>query len=190
MKLKIYLFRHGATQDNSDGVFSGWRDVPLNKKGIRDAKIVALRLKDKNFTFAFQSDLIRSRQTLSEVLKFHKHVRVMTDARIKERNYGALQGKTHLDVSQKYGTDKYDEWHRGYENRPPKGESLKDVESRVLDFIKSLIEMMMDEKVSVAVSAHGNSMRAFRKYFEKLSTSEMCKIYNDYEAVYEYDIEV
>jgi len=190
MKLKIYLFRHGATQDNSEGVFSGWRDVPLNKKGIRDARIVALRLKDKNFTLAFQSDLIRSRQTLNEVLKFHKYVRVMTDARIKERNYGTLQGKTHLDAAQKYGTDKYDKWHRGYEDRPPKGESLKDVEERVLQFIKSLIEMMKDEKVSVAISAHGNSMRAFRKYFEKLSIPEMCKIYNDYESVYDYDVEV
>jgi len=190
MKLKIYLFRHGATQDNSEGVFSGWRDVPLNKKGIRDARIVALRLRNKKFTLAFQSDLIRSKQTLSEVLKFHKHVRVMTDSRIKERNYGMLQGKTHLDVAQKYGTDKYDEWHRGYENRPPKGESLKDVEARVLGFIKSLIEMINEEKVSVAVSAHGNSMRAFRKYFEKLSIPEMCSLYNDYESVYEYDVEV
>ncbi|MFH1711409.1 MAG: histidine phosphatase family protein [Nanoarchaeota archaeon] len=190
MRAKIYLFRHGVTQDNSEGVFSGWRDVPLNKKGIRDAKIVALRLKDKKLTLAFQSDLIRSKQTLKEVLKFHKHVKVLTDSRIKERNYGLLQGKTHFDVVKKYGVDKYDGWHRGYENRPPKGESLKDVEVRVLEFIKSLIETMRDEKVSVIVSAHGNSMRAFRRHFEKLSVSEMCTLYNDYESVYEYSIEV
>jgi len=101
-----------------------------------------------------------------------------------------LQGKTHFDVVQKYGTGKYDLWHRGYEGRPPKGESLKDVEVRVLDFIKSLIEIMKEERVSVAVSAHGNSMRAFRKYFEKLSIPEMCTLYNDYETVYEYSVEV
>jgi len=178
------------TQDNSEGVFSGFRDVPLNKRGIRDAKIVALRLRDKKFTLAFQSDLIRSKQTLREVLKFHKHVRVITDSKIKERNYGKLQGKTHLEIVQKYGTRKYDLWHRGYLEIPPEGESLKDVEARVLKFIKELIEIMKEEKVSVAVSAHGNSMRAFRKYFEKLSNSEMCSLYNDYESVYEYDVEV
>jgi 2,3-bisphosphoglycerate-dependent phosphoglycerate mutase len=190
MRCKIYLFRHGMTQDNSEGVFSGWRDVPLNKKGIRDAKIVALRLRDKRFTLAFQSDLLRSKQTLREVLKFHKHVKIVADSRIKERNYGSLQGKTHLEIVQKYGWKKYDEWHRGYETRPPEGESLKDVEERVLKFIHDLIEIMKEDRVSVAVSAHGNSMRAFRKYFEKLSASEMCSLYNNYERVYEYEVEV
>ena len=190
MRCQIYLFRHGTTHDNSEGVFSGWRDVPLNKKGLRDAEIVALRLKDKRFTLAYQSDLIRSKQTLARVLKNHKHVKVITDARIKERNYGALQGKTHLEIVKKYGTKKYDGWHRGYDDRPPKGESLKDVEVRVMAFIKDLIETMRDERVSVAISAHGNSMRIFRKHFEKLTNLEMTSLYNDYESVYEYDVEV
>jgi len=190
MRCKIYLFRHGISYDNEEGLFSGWRDVALNKRGIRDAQIVALRLKDKKFALAFQSDLLRSRQTLKEILKFHKHVKVITDKRIKERNYGNLQGKTHLEIVKKYGPKKYDLWHRSYEHRPPGGESMKDVEKRVLAFVKDLLEIMKDEKVSVAVSAHGNSMRAFRRYFEKLSVSEMCTLYNDYELVYEYDVEV
>jgi len=178
------------TNDNEEGVFSGWRDVPLSRRGIRDARIVALRLKDKQFTLAFQSDEIRSKQTLKEVLKFHKHVKVITDKRIKERGYGKLQGKTHLEIAQKYGVKKYDLWHRDYDSRPPEGESLKDVEIRVLKFVKDLQEIMKDEKVSVVVSAHGNSMRAIRRHFEKLSEKEMCLLYNDYEAVYEYDVEV
>lgn len=190
MRCKIYLFRHGTTQDNAEGVFSGWRDVPLNKKGLRDAQIVALRLKNERIGFAFQSDQIRSRQTLREVLRFHKNARVLTDKRIKERNYGELQGKTHLEIAKKYGARKYDAWHRGYRARPPKGESLEEVEKRVLGFIKELLEMMKEEQVNVAVSAHSNSMRAFRRYFERLSIGEMCTLYNDYESVYEYSVEV
>lgn len=170
--------------------FSGWRDVPLNKRGIRDAKIVALRLKDKKFGIAFQSNLLRSSQTLKEVLKFHKNAKVVTDKRITERNYGNLQGKTHLEIVQKYGWKKYDLWHRDYETKPAGGESLKDVENRVLSFIKDLLEIIREEKINVAISAHGNSMRAFRRYFEKLSIKEMCSLYNDYEKVYEYCIEV
>lgn len=178
------------TADNEEGIFSGWRDVPLNKRGIRDARIVALRLRDKRFALAFQSDMLRSRQTLREVLKYHQHVKIITDARIKERCYGKLQGKTHLSVVQKSGFEQYDKWHRGYDARPPKGESLKDVEKRVLSFISDLLKLMKKEKVSVAISAHGNSMRAFRRYFEKLSVNEMCNLYNDYEKVYEYDVKV
>lgn len=191
MRAVIYLFRHGTTQDNAEGVFSGWRDVPLNKKGIRDARIVALRLKDKKIGLAFQSNLLRSRQTLREVLKFHKvNIKVITDDRITERNYGKLQGKTHLEIVQKYGWRKYDGWHRGYDTKLPGGESLKDVESRVLNFIKELLETIKEEKVNIAISAHGNSMRIFRKYFERLSVKEMCEIYNDYEKVYEYAVEL
>jgi len=178
------------TADNEEGIFSGWRDVSLSRRGIRDAKIIALRLRDKKFALAFQSDLLRSRQTLREVLKFHKHVKIITDKRIRERNYGNLQGHTHLEIVQKYGYKKYDLWHRGYKNRPPEGESFEDVDKRVLSFIKYLLEIMRDEKVSVAISAHNNSMRPFRKYFEKLSQEEMCTLYNDYESVYEYEVEV
>jgi len=189
MRYHIYLFRHGTTNDNAEGIFSGWRDVPLNAKGIRDARIVALRLRDKKFELAFQSNLVRSKQTLKEVLKFHKNVKVITDKRITERNYGTLQGKTHLEIVKKYGWKKYDKWHRGYETNPIRGESLKDVEIRVLSFIRNMIEIIKEEKINIAVSAHGNSMRAFRRYFEKLSVKEMCSLYNDYEQVYEYSID-
>ncbi|MDD5193765.1 MAG: histidine phosphatase family protein [Candidatus Nanoarchaeia archaeon] len=187
----IYLFRHGTTFDNAEGIFSGWRNVGLNKKGIRDAKIVALRLKDKKFQVAFESSLFRSKQTLKEVLKFHPECkRVVEDDRIIERNYGNLQGRTHLSIVEKQGHMQYDLWHRGYENRPPKGESLRDVEKRVFGFIKDLLKIIKEQRVNVVISAHGNSMRAFRKYFEKLSVKEMCTLYNDYETVYEYVINV
>ena len=191
MKANIFLFRHGTTTDNAAGVFSGWRDVSLNDKGKRDAKIVALRLKDKKIGIAFNSGMKRSIETLNEVLKFHPECTfVVEDKRIKERSYGDLQGRTHVSVVEKEGVKKYDAWRRGYEVRAKGGESLKDVEVRVLDFLKDLIELVKDKKVNVAISAHGNSMRAFRRYFEKLSVKEMTKLWNDFELVYEYTITV
>ena len=101
-----------------------------------------------------------------------------------------MQGKTHLQVVEKYGYKKYDQWHRGYDNRPPKGESFADVEKRVNGFIKDLLKIMKEKKINVAISAHNNSMRPFRRHFEKLSVKEMCTLYNDYESVYEYSVEV
>ncbi len=191
MRCKIYLFRHGITTDNEEGIFSGWRDVSLNKRGFRDAKIVALRLKDKKIGLAFRSKLLRSKQTLNEVLKFHPECKkIIIDNRIIEKNYGKLQGKTHLSIVERLGTDKYDKFHRDYKARPPDGESIEDVEKRVLNFLRDLIKLMKKEKVNVAVSAHGNSMRPFRRYFEKFSVQEMCTIYNDYEKVYTYNIDV
>ncbi len=191
MKRYVYLFRHGTTTDNAAGQFSGWRDVSLNKRGVEDAKIVALRLKNKKFDIAFQSRLKRSKQTLKEVLKFHPECQVVvTDNRIIERNYGSVAGKTHYDYIKKNSPEKYDKFHRGYSTRPPKGESIKDVEKRVKPFIKNLIKIVKEKKINVAISAHGNSMRPLRRYFEKLSVKEMMLIESPYDNIFVYEIKV
>ena len=190
MKKSIYLFRHGTTEDNAAGKFSGWRQTHLNKRGIDDSKIVALRLKDKKIEVAFQSKLIRSKDTLKEVLKFHKECKtIVTDNRMIERNYGTLQGKTHLQYIKKNSPKKYDEFHRGYTKCPPGGESIKQTEKRVRSFIKDLIKFMKKNKVNVAISAHGNSMRPFRRYFEKMSIKQMMEIENPYDNYFEYKID-
>ncbi len=191
MYLHIYLFRHGQTTDNQKGVFSGWRNVSLAKKGKEDAKIVALRLENKKIDVAFQTRLKRSKQTLKYVLKFHPECKtIITDNRMIERSYGKLQGKTHYKIVKEKGPKQYDIWHRSYNVRPPKGESIKDVEKRVGSFIKDLLKFMKKNKVNVAISAHGNSMRPFRKYFEKLTTKQMLKLENPYDNYFEYKIKV
>jgi bisphosphoglycerate-dependent phosphoglycerate mutase len=35
---------------------------------------------------------------------------------------------------------------------------------------------MKNQKINVAISCHGNSIRGFRKYFEKLTPEEVTKI--------------
>lgn len=191
MNRYIYLFRHGTTTDNSAGRFSGWRQAPLNKRGRDDAKIIAIRLKDKKIDVAFQTKLIRSKDTLKEVLKFHPECKaIVTDDRMMERSYGSLQGKTHLQYIKKNSPEKYDKFHRGYRKSPPKGESIKQVEERVKSFVKDLIKMMKKDKINVAISAHGNSMRPFRRYFEKLSVKQMLEIENPYDDYFEYKVKI
>ena len=185
----IYLFRHGRTKDNINGRFSGWRDSKLVQSGKDDAKIVALRLKKKKIEAAFFTKLSRSKDTLKQVLKFHPECRILIeDNRIIERNYGNLNGMTHLEIVEKYGADKYDSWHRGFSARPPKGESFADIEKRVKDFIKDLIKFMNKNNVNVAISAHGNSIRLFRKILEKKSEKEAVTWEIPYDKVFEYKI--
>jgi bisphosphoglycerate-dependent phosphoglycerate mutase len=64
------------------------------------------------------------------------------------------------------------------------------VEKRVLAFIKDLLKFMKTNKVNVANSAHGNSMRPFRKYFEKLTIEQMMKLENPYDDYFEYEIRI
>lgn len=187
--MKIYIFRHGQTEFNRDNKFTGLMDSKLTKAGKEDAQIVAERLRDKKFQVAFHTSLSRSIDTLNDVLKTHPECcHIFEDDRIIERNYGNLNGKTHLEIVKKFGVEKYDAWHRGWSTRPPRGESFKDIEKRVNEFIKFLINYVKKNRVNVAISAHGNSIRLFRKIMEGLSTKQTCEIYIPYDKVYEYEI--
>ncbi|MHA1269043.1 MAG: 2,3-bisphosphoglycerate-dependent phosphoglycerate mutase [Candidatus Helarchaeota archaeon] len=188
--LKIYIFRHGETTFNRDKIFTGWLDPDLTPKGIKQAEKVAEELKNKEFQVAYCSHLKRSKHTLEIVLKYHKKVDVIVDDRIIERSYGELQGRKHAEYIKEVGKKQFDIYHRSYDVPPPGGESIKMVEARVNEFIKDLIEKMKKEKVSVAISAHGNSMRPFRKYFENLTIEEMMKLENPWDSYFEYDVSI
>src|SRR3990167_6546756 len=191
MNLKIYLFRHGQTYFNETKRFTGWKDSKLTKKGINSARIISKKLKNKKFQVAYQTRLSRSKDTLKEVLKYHPECkRVISDDRMIERNYGKLQGKYHKTIIEEYGKKQFDLWHRSYNSAPPGGESIRMVEKRVKMFIRDLLKFMKKNRVNVAISAHGNSMRPFRRYFEKFSIKKMMKLENPYDDYFCYKINI
>ncbi len=187
----IYLFRHGQTTFNQKGMFTGWTNARLTNTGKRDAHINSIRLKNKKFKVAFHTRLSRSKNTLKEVLKNHPECKkLIEDDRMIERNYGKLNGFLHMTIVKKFSPKKYDEWHRGWDTRPPKGESFADVEKRVRSFIKYLKKFIKENKCNVAISAHGNSIRLFRKIMEGASRKEAVEWSIPYDNYYEYKIKV
>ena len=68
--------------------------------------------------------------------------------------------------------------------------TFADVEKRVDFFIKDMIKFMRKENVSVAISAHGNSIRLFRKIMEEASEKKAVKWIIPYDNYYEYNVEV
>ncbi|MEM4153107.1 MAG: histidine phosphatase family protein [Candidatus Pacearchaeota archaeon] len=186
---KIYLFRHGQTFYNKKKIFTGWKDSKLTSLGKKQAKIIAKKLKNKKFQIAYTSDLSRCKDTLKEVLKYHPECKkIIIDWRLRERSYGKLEGMSHKKFIERYGKEKFDIYHRSYDIPPPKGESIKMVEKRVLAFIKDLLKIIKKEKVNVAICASGNSMRPFRRYFEHLSIKEMMKLENPWDDYFEYSL--
>ena len=187
--LKIYLFRHGQTTYNRDGRFTGLQDAKLTYLGKRQALGIAKQLKGKNFQIAFHTSLSRSKDTLAPVLRQHPECKIVfEDDRMIERSYGKLAGEKHETVIKKFGEEHYEHWHRGFGDRPPKGESFADVEKRVKRFIRDLKKLMKRENVNVVISAHGNSIRLFRKIMEKASVKETVRWIIPYDKVFEYEI--
>ena len=189
--LKIYLFRHGQTYYNKNKIFTGWKDSRLTPLGKKQAKIIAEKLKNKQIDVAFQTRLSRSKETLKIVLKFHPECKkIITDNKMIERSYGNLEGKSHKTVIEKYGKEQFDKWHRSWKIPPKNGESFEMIEKRVKIFIKKLIKFMKKNKVNVAISAHGNSIRLFRKIMEKANIKQVCSWNIPYDKYFEYDIKM
>ncbi len=189
--LKIYLFRHGETYYNKNEIFTGWKDSKLTPKGVKDAKIIAKKLQNKKIDIAFQTELSRSKNTLKEVLKFHPECKeIITANRMIERSYGFIEGKSHKKIIKEYGKEKYEKWHRGWDCPPKDGESFKMVEKRVRIFIKNLKKFMKKEEVNVCISAHGNSIRLFRKIMENLSIKKTSLMDIPYNKYFEYNIKI
>lgn len=191
MKYYIYIFRHGETYFNKRHIFTGLRDSKLSPKGIKQAKIVAVKLKNKKIGIAIQTNLSRSKDSLKEVLKFHPECKkIITDDGVIERGYGKLEGLHHDTIIKKYGQKLFEQWHRGFNKRPPGGESFNDVEKRVRNFIAYLKKLIQKEKTNVVISAHGNSIRLFRKIMEKQPKEKVVKWFIPYDKVFVYNVNV
>jgi 2,3-bisphosphoglycerate-dependent phosphoglycerate mutase len=214
----VYLFRHGQSTFNRDGKFTGFIDAKLTAKGRAHARIIAKKMKNKKFQVAIHTRLSRSKDTLAPVLKNHPECKViLQDDRMTERSYGELAGSTHKGFIERIGKQEYDlrvhgdaienlepelrkkvenflgkeEYkaiHRGWRVAARGGESFADVEKRVKKFIKDLKKLIKKNNCNVAISAHGNSIRLFRKVMEKATIEQTTKWFIPYDKVFEYRI--
>jgi 2,3-bisphosphoglycerate-dependent phosphoglycerate mutase len=189
MICNLFVFRHAETTDNSNNIFSGWRDPDLTSKGLMQAQEVAQQLERERIDYAFTSHLLRAKRTLDIVLKPHFNVPIFIDDRLIERCYGTLQGKSKIEIA-----DERPEWfakiHRGYDFPPPEGESLKMVENRTLPFVDQLEGWLRQNPGNVAISCHGNSMRPIRRVFEHLSLKQMLQLENPQNEAMEYALHI
>lgn len=185
----IYLFRHGQSEFNLSKTFTGWLDAKLTPLGIEQAKALGVMLKDKKIDLAITSHLSRAADTLKEVLVFHPECReTIVDDRIIERSYGDLSGHTHEETIAKYGQEQFDKWHRGWTDKANNGESFVDVEIRVKAFIDDLKVKYNSQNLGIAISAHGNSIRLFRKIMENATIEDCVSWTIPYDQYFEYQL--
>ncbi|MBI2621414.1 MAG: histidine phosphatase family protein [Candidatus Levybacteria bacterium] len=184
---KLFVFRHAQTTDNKDGIFSGRRDPDLTPQGLEEAKKIRDELKKEKVTKAFCAPNKRTKHTLEIVLEPHGGTEVVVaDPRIRERDYGDLTGKSKKKTAELYPKE-YPAWHRGYDTPPPGGESLKQVEERVLEFLKELLQNVWQNDV-IFICASGNSLRPIRRYFEKMTQLQMSSFEHERAKIYKYEV--
>lgn len=89
--MKVIIVRHGETEDNVNGIVQGHRQGKLTENGVRQAKQLSIRLKNEPIDGIFCSDLSRAKDTMKEILKFHK-ISVEYTEKARERSLGIYEG--------------------------------------------------------------------------------------------------
>lgn len=137
MSVKITYFVHGTTLDNLEHKATGWLPGKLSEKGINQA--IALRdlINVDEFDIVFCSDLKRAIDSSNYI--FQNKKKIVQDKRLRECNYGELNGKDNFLV-------KYEEH---IEDSFPNGESMLDIEKRVKEFCNFLLENYNGKHIAI-----------------------------------------
>ncbi|MCK4554181.1 class I tRNA ligase family protein, partial [Candidatus Parcubacteria bacterium] len=139
-KVDITYFVHGTTIDNERNVASGHYDVGLSKLGIEQSKKLGELMKEKQFDVIFCSDLKRAVD--SAKLAFgNRGIKIIQDKRLRECDYGDLTRK---------GVKEYKSIMQERINKPfSKGESYKDVENRIQEFLEEVKSKYGGKKIAI-----------------------------------------
>lgn len=199
---RLVLLRHGQSQWNMENKFTGWTDVDLTEKGIKEAEKAGKDLKEKGFKFeiAYTSYLKRAIKTLNTVLDQMDldWIPVEKTWRLNEKHYGMLQGLNKAETAEKYGDEQVLIWRRSYDVPPtpldpdddrspykdpryagvdkkdlPLTESLKETVARILPYWEDTIRPSLKNHNDVLVAAHGNSLRGIIKVLKNISDEDI-----------------
>lgn len=158
MSVKIIYFVHGTTYDNASGKCSGWKQVELNELGKEQAINLGKLTQDIKFDIIYTSDLIRA---IDSANLAWPNANKIQDSRLRECNYGDYDGEDKTLVVYENYIDK----------AFPNGESLKDVEKRILNFINDIKEKY--EGKTIAIVAHRAPQLALEVLTKKITWKEV-----------------
>ena len=173
---KLILIRHGQSVWNAENRFTGWTDVDLSDKGVKEAEAAGHELRGQVIDVVHTSDLIRAKRTAEIVIRANgssKEAVTKSDWRLNERNYGSLQGLNKAETAEKHGAEQVRIWRRSFDVAPPDGESLEMTAERTIPYFEGEILPDLQSGMSVLVSAHGNSLRSIVMHIEGISPQDI-----------------
>ena len=152
-KRKIWFVRHAQSEYNEQRLFTGWHDPELTDLGLSAASDLKDTLSSVKFDYIYSSPLKRASTTAISIVGDSSLIEY--DDRLKERSYGDWSGLKKAEIKEQVGETEFVAARRGWDTKPPNGESLKDVSNRVESFINSL-----PSNGNILVVSHGNTIRA------------------------------
>jgi alpha-ribazole phosphatase len=158
---KLYLIRHGETEQNRTGVLMGNTDTPLNDHGRLQAAALRERINALEVDSIFSSPLSRAVETAS--LVFGEQARIITDTSLQEFHFGEWEGMHFSDIAKQY-PDTWQMWLTDWEQTHiPGGEAFAAFKHRVISVVEEIVRYNAGKRV--AVVSHGGCIRSLLAHF-------------------------
>lgn len=201
----LILLRHGESVWNQENRFTGWVDVPLSERGLKEAAEAGRLMREAGHEVdvlhtSLQRRAIQTAQLALDAMDRH-WIPVHRSWRLNERHYGALQGLNKKETADQYGPEQVFAWRRSYDTPPPPlaldddrhprfdaryaalapdilpaTECLKDVVARMLPYWYDAIIPDLRAGRRPLIAAHGNSLRALVKHLDHVSDDEIAEL--------------
>lgn len=162
----FYICRHGETENNKNRVLSGWLDSSLTERGLENVRASFLKLKDVKFDSIQASDLGRAVATaeqIAEGLGFNGEI--AQSKALREVNYGDWAG-----ISYEEAIKRFPPRDKATDFRPPNGESLKDMQTRVMEYLNDLSKSNPEQ--TILLSAHDGTIKAIYAAFSGIDLGQ------------------
>jgi 2,3-bisphosphoglycerate-dependent phosphoglycerate mutase len=205
MENLIVFLRHGNSEWNLSGRFTGWTDIPLTEAGITQAAQAGERLAAAGLTFdeVHTSVLHRTGQTAESLLAAMRHPPIPHHAtwRLNERHSGQLQGMSKHEIFTAWGEENYRRWWRGYFEPPPaldlddprhprfdarykdlapeqlpRSESLSDCQRRLLPYWQEVLAPRIAAGQRLLIVSHGNTLRSLVMHLDRIAPDAVEKV--------------
>ena len=200
--VRLVVLRHGQSEWNAAGIFTGWANAHLTAAGEEEATRAGSLLAEYGFLPAFAHTSLQRRTIRTADLALtaadRDWIPVRRSWRLNGRHYGALQGRNKAQVRAEYGERRFTDWRRSYDATPPplsaaaehsqfsdaryetlppearpRAESLRDVTARLLPYWYDAIVPDLLAGGCVLVVSHGNTLRALVKHLDSIPDDQI-----------------
>lgn len=186
----LVLIRHGVSEYNAKGLWTGWKNPKLTREGKEQVRDASKTLADLSFDVGFSSVQTRHRDTLEIVKREMKgKFPVVVSQDLKERSYGDFTGKNKWEIKKQVGDDEFAKIRREWDYPIPNGETLKQVYGRVVSYYKQRVVPELFKNKNVIISSSGNALRSLVKYLEGISDEDIGKLEIAPGEVYVYKVD-
>lgn len=166
----LYVVRHGETDLNSQERYGGQMNVPLNETGLKQAKILAEKIKEIEFDIMISSPLLRAVQT-AQVISEMCDIPYSINKSFIERNLGVYEGLTNQEIQFQYPDLFVRNVTRQIDDAPTGGETIRQFDNRILEAVKQLKNQYPCH--NVLLITHGFVIRHIHRIVNHLSYDEM-----------------